>query len=292
MNIIGHIDPSAFACAPRMHHGEPTAMFPSSVGSRRRGLLALKACNWGAAKKSAPTARDYVQDGLLFNWDAIDNAGYGIHDEKPTKWVDLSGSGLDIPLSSRSDSWSFGADEFTCEVRDNTLYRQHPQTEVLDGSVSTTVEWVESISPGYDGYSIEYPLSLNGYSRSAQAGGYSNWVAGGDPYMWRVGLRSDWRGNIWVKFGENFNDGARFHYASTIEIGEDGDTCTCIQYVNGVEVKKEVLAGVSIQAPNIGFIMFGDPRVHLSAIRYYTRVLSPAEVAANYAVDKARFGLA
>ena len=50
MNIIGQIDPSAFATCPRMHHrlDESTPEFPSSAGSRVRNLLALKACNWRA----------------------------------------------------------------------------------------------------------------------------------------------------------------------------------------------------------------------------------------------------
>lgn len=58
MNIIGQIDPSAFAALPRMHHrlDESTLEFPSSVSSRSRGLLALKACNWGAVPMSKKQA--------------------------------------------------------------------------------------------------------------------------------------------------------------------------------------------------------------------------------------------
>lgn len=61
MNIIGHIDPSAFAVPQRLHHriAESTPEFPSSAGSRARGLLALKACNWGAAPM--PTLSAFVQ---------------------------------------------------------------------------------------------------------------------------------------------------------------------------------------------------------------------------------------
>ena len=80
MNIIGQIDPSAFASAQRLHHriAESTPEFPSSVSSRARGLLALKACNWRAEKKSGPTARDYVQDGLVFQLDSFEAGGFGI----------------------------------------------------------------------------------------------------------------------------------------------------------------------------------------------------------------------
>ena len=50
MNIIGQIDQSVFASPQRLHHrlDESTIEFPSSAGSRARGLLALKACNWRA----------------------------------------------------------------------------------------------------------------------------------------------------------------------------------------------------------------------------------------------------
>ena len=40
--------------------------------------------------KSAPTARDYVQNGLIAMWDGEWNAGLGVHDPNATTWVDLS----------------------------------------------------------------------------------------------------------------------------------------------------------------------------------------------------------
>lgn len=60
MNVIGQIDPSAFAAAQRLHHreDEPTLEFPSSAGSRRRNLLALRAQNWRASG-GKPTPWDY-----------------------------------------------------------------------------------------------------------------------------------------------------------------------------------------------------------------------------------------
>ena len=42
----------------------------------------------------------YVQDGLVLHYDAIDNAGVGVHSENPTEWVDLSGNGSDLALPS------------------------------------------------------------------------------------------------------------------------------------------------------------------------------------------------
>lgn len=294
--MVNILTGTAFEAPKRLNHreDESTIEFPSSVSSRARGLLALKACNWSAAKKSQLTARDYVQSGLLFHWDAIENCGYGLHEEKPSAWVDLAGSGLDIPLSVRNDAWSF-TDEFISEKNVYCLYKQHPQTEVLDGTVSTTVEWVTRIDgDGYSSSNMDTCLSLNdgGGGRNTSAVGFSNWTQGGSKYLWRVGISSAWNGSIWTKIGDGFNGGARFHYSATISIGADGVTCECVQYVNGVEVKRTTDSNLSIKAPNDRYFYLGSSRARPSVIRYYTRVLSAAEVAANYAVDKARFGVA
>ena len=46
--------------------------------------------------KTMPTARDYVQDGLIAMWDGIENAGWGVHDPNATTWKDLTGNGNDL----------------------------------------------------------------------------------------------------------------------------------------------------------------------------------------------------
>ena len=46
----------------------------------------------GAPTPSVPTARDYVQTGLIAMWDGIENAGGGVHDASATRWLmDLDG---------------------------------------------------------------------------------------------------------------------------------------------------------------------------------------------------------
>ena len=34
----------------------------------------------GVSSAALPTAQDYVQDGLIHQWDGIENAGVGLHD--------------------------------------------------------------------------------------------------------------------------------------------------------------------------------------------------------------------
>ena len=64
------------------------------------GLLA-------AGVAEAFDASSYVQDGLIAQWDGIDNAGTGVHDPESTVWKDLRGS-LDMTLTANG-SWGSGA---------------------------------------------------------------------------------------------------------------------------------------------------------------------------------------
>jgi len=46
-----------------------------------------------------PTAKSYIQDGLVAIWDGIENAGWGVHDANARVWKDLVGS-CDLTLNA------------------------------------------------------------------------------------------------------------------------------------------------------------------------------------------------
>ena len=50
------------------------------------------------------TSANYVQDGLIAQWDGIDNVGIGGHDPSATVWKDLAGTN-DLSLLT-GGSWS------------------------------------------------------------------------------------------------------------------------------------------------------------------------------------------
>ena len=54
-------------------------------------MLGSRTGAWAKAGGGVPTARDYVQDGLIAMWDGIENAGFGVHDSSATTWKDLVG---------------------------------------------------------------------------------------------------------------------------------------------------------------------------------------------------------
>ena len=55
------------------------------------------------AQEQGPSAADYVQDGLLVQWDGIDNAGTGVHDPTATTWKNLKGGGYDLTLTTNGN---------------------------------------------------------------------------------------------------------------------------------------------------------------------------------------------
>ena len=45
------------------------------------------------------SARSYIQNGLICQWDGIENVRYGVHDESASQWIDLR-QGVPIPYMS------------------------------------------------------------------------------------------------------------------------------------------------------------------------------------------------
>ena len=55
-------------------------------------LLIISAVAFASVGTFGYTSASYVQDGLIAQWDGIDNVGTGVHDPAATVWKDLAGS--------------------------------------------------------------------------------------------------------------------------------------------------------------------------------------------------------
>ena len=55
-------------------------------------MFAAKQIFLGRSAKAAPTARSYEQDGLVAQYDGIENAGFDVHDASAATWKDLVGT--------------------------------------------------------------------------------------------------------------------------------------------------------------------------------------------------------
>lgn len=258
-----------FDAPKRLHHREDEGAleFSSSVSSRSRGLLALKAFNWRTVKKSAPTARDYVQDGLVMHFDAIENRAYGERDTAITSWYDLVG-GVELKRYYVDPVWG--------ETSVKTTGGWNA-ARIDFGLVDMTMECLSSKTTGYSiAMGNNTRLELNPSFNGRFFLGNANVVGNGT----NVSRWSPWT-----------NDDVISSRGFVARLSSGVLTLSLV----GVAVDPIVQSGVTFQSGQVAwtpFRQYGQTVDEYMAMRVYSRALTDAEVAANYAVDKARFGVA
>ena len=73
----------------------------NSHGQKALCVIFMLAAAWAAVSSSsaaALTAASYAQDGLVGQWDGIENAGAGLHDPATNYWTDLTGQSGDFAV--------------------------------------------------------------------------------------------------------------------------------------------------------------------------------------------------
>lgn len=224
-------------------------------------IAARNAFLMGGAK--TPTARDYVQDGLMAMWDGIENAGWGTHDSTATTWRDLIADANHLTLHN-------GA-----HFDDNSL-------------VTAPRNSLTASLPYRLGYVSIEACVFRDESRNSSA----LICFGNDADNNRMlGVEPD---------GGEFYNGIQIYGAfSGVYRGTWTAvyTPTAIPYVNGAQISGSTRSndwntrsgtfGLSGSSNYSNYNLVGN----YYCVRLYNRALTAAEVAANYAVDAARFGL-
>lgn len=222
----------------------------------------------------------YVADGLVAWWDGLWNAGLGVHDDAATVWRDLMGT-YTMTESASTDTWGDAYLNMGTTTWDVTPKQQ-------------LVHLINSPQRVGEGYSIEMILSHTGQGNKLIFGqAYPSL----DIHALRV------REQAWVKSGTNIDIGPTGGGLHSISIssaraGSTGNQSQRWHY-NGANAQSATRAFVSMpdtdsRAIGIGHGEYparGIATARIYCIRLYSRVLTDAEVAANYAVDKERFGL-
>lgn len=247
--------------------------------------------NGMAVGGGVPTARDYVQDGLLLHLDAIDNVGYGQHDANATAWIDLVG-GVSLTIPSGS-VWS-----------DNSL------TLGDDSQVSSTCSW--SVYDLYNAgavtvQSVHELIDVNSDSESMLIQKLT-WTG------MEVTFGKAWgKMNIWNSFCTNGGASAACwpNYPNGISLQDGMSPLEVASWVNksdeshaygwtmlGLE-KKRVWNGTVTQNSSL-YVLRNDKtyrigmlgsNVKRKALRVYNRLLTDSERQINYSIDKERFNL-
>lgn len=224
------------------------------------------------AGKRTPTAKDYVQDGLIAMWDGIENAGWGTHDASATTWKDLIGS-ADITL-------------VRAVVNSDHIY--FPK-----GTSNSNIGYGTANFPNpYGTMEIGFSLDDNvGYCIVSIGNIYSGW-----------GLCNFARSGLGRIISDTYDSGAgpyapyTTQEVCTISITKDPGPSSKDIFKNGAKQSLGTIPSGSrynagTNSINSSTNQTRSSNIHMRFIRIYSRVLTDAEIAANYAIDKARFNL-
>ena len=228
------------------------------------------------------TSASYVQDGLIAQWDGIDNTGMGVHDPDAKVWKDLAGN-YDLTLLPKG-GWS-------ADGRSLTVYGA---SAVCSNSLPAykTIEVVYKMkTPGgrllfcSGGTSQVSDFRFVVFNRDGETSGLTGYFSG----AWKVPAPHV----IWDSFDPSTVRSMAATYNNGEAYAEHGNVSAV--YADGV-ARDDGSADTSWGLGD-GHIMIGDRAEageypwfgEVYTIRIYSRALSAEEIAANHAIDEARF---
>ena len=225
----------------------------------------MEAVRNGAWAKSGYNAKDYVQDGLWLQFDTIENNGFGRYDYDLTYWKDnISG----IVLNQVNGKFHFTGNAFEWTSLDRLSSGKSEDARI---NLTSTVQTLEVVT-----------TKANPVFTLQAINGFNGWVRS------RIGANSDGAAEL------NANDpGDGLTYLAMTADGEQMRI-----YINGVNVATGGVIKNSYSKLTDSILIFngtayssGISSGKVCAIRHSTSCFTQEQIAANYAIDKARFNL-
>ena len=253
-------------------------------------MLGVRTGAWSKSGGGVPTARDYVQDGLIAMWDGIENAGWGVHDANATMWKGLVG-GYDLTVPS-SLIWNDSCLSFDGKNSAYNLELPHSMIGLV-----WTCECVYTIKEQGLNYKGLFGARNIGGAGFNQVYGLNYWsdVSGG----WNMGIGSS--RDIAISSYPSLAKLVVVDMTNYLVLGQKSDK-TLIAGTDGViSVERHIRDVVSTTHKGFMLGRAYDPptqpetlralKSDIYTFRLYNRTLTDSEIAANYAIDKARFNL-
>lgn len=242
----------------------------------------------GAWAKSGPTAKDYVQDGLIAMWDGIENAGWGVHDPNATVWKNLVGT--EDMVFNQSFEYDIYNDSVLFRDDNRSGYRARSQMSITMTN-DMTIEGmmlVPNVSPVWAvrmcvGLLYGPKIGVFPFARGKNNIPALKYTASYNDTTDRY-FKEPTKGEttsstiVFTREDKSFDGYYNGEFVSTIGSQEDnwiGDNIV----LNPVFVYKQIS----------DYMIGCDFRMHY--MRIYSRALTAEEIAHNYAIDKARFSL-
>ena len=232
------------------------------------------------------SAKSYIQDGLVAMWDGIENAGWGVHDANATVWKDLSGNGYDANIVSDFTNGHWENDCWNNFTTTNTSSRR---------GFIVPIEVMTLIAASYNAHTFQFVLQRINISYLQN----SFWGSPAENQKFEFtgsGLRLGYWGK---QTKDNTATNAilkttdRHVYsilATPFSLNVYLDTTVANSFTPVVAENFPSPAPTAlIRQGSASRAMPFQGRI--INIRLYSRALTADEIAANYAVDKARFNL-
>ena len=238
--------------------------------------------------KPMPTARDYVQDGLIAMWDGIENAGWGIHDANATVWKNLVGT-EDMVLNQ---SFEYDIYNDSMLFRDDNRSGSRARSQMsITMTEDMTIEGMMLIPNARPIWDVRMCIGLL--------------------YDIKTGVFPFARGVTSIpslKYTASYNDNSDRYFGNP-KVGETVSSSIVFRraaksfdgYYNGEFVstigsqEDNWLGDNIVLHPVFIYKQLSDTMIgcdfRINYMRIYSRALTTEEIAHNYAIDKARFNL-
>lgn len=228
------------------------------------------------------TSASYVQDGLIAQWDGIDNIGAGVHDPDAKVWKDLAGN-YDLSLLPKG-SWSADGRSLTVYGAAAVCYDSLPAYKTIE--VVYKMKKPDGRLLFCSGGTAQVnDFHFIAFNRSGETSGTKAYFSGAylvpSPHV------------VWDSFDPSVVRSMAATYNNGEAYAANGNVAAV--YADGV-ARNDGSADTAWGLGD-GHIMIGD-RAEAGAypwfgevytIRIYSRALSAEEIAANHAIDVARF---
>lgn len=253
--------------------GESPAIFTKS-------LIAARASLTGAGKWRNP----YVTDGLVAMWDGEWNVGGGVHDSNSTVWKDLSGHQKDFSWASGTTGLAW-ADNYLQLTNGNKTTIEISSVQNVIGlnvgepktcEIVVAFNWVFTDNNG----NLQMPFSIGG--AAFPCGRFNGQIL---PVVARDA------NNRLLAFGQTHFQYNGWKIASASIAQSPISPCTI--HCNGDvgTVSSDYVGSAPIEYDSAKILRSPRADARLYSVRIYSRSLTAEEIAANYAVDKERFGI-
>ena len=236
-----------------------------------RSLIAARAALTGGAKLSA---KSYVKNGLVAMWDGIENAGWGVHDAAATVWKDLIGS---CDGTGYNVSW-----DDNCAIFNGTSSRIDLASRAPFLSSDLQADFVISLSTPYQASTVFNAGGYGGYARCATISTSAQKIVTSTS-----GNSSQVPRNLWAISLQGRAFSIAYNSSDSVAAFEDGVASS--KSGTGAVDDNSSVAHLGARQTSAGYGQYFRGRIY--CLRLYSRALTAAEIAANYAIDKARFNL-